>query len=185
MARTVTTAVGNALASGNVPYLMLVQLDFVSGTLRACSAAYDFAWGGYTWVGAGNLAAIQPIEEGAELQMYGVQLQLSGIPAAYVSVALNQNYRGRPATIYLAPLNSSYMVLADPVVAFSGRMDTMQLEVGHTATITVTAESRLTDWERARVRRYNSEDQQQVYPGDLGFQYVPQMVEKQIVWGRG
>lgn len=184
MSRTLTTPVANALQAGNVPYLMLISLDFASGTLRLSSAAYDFQWNGYTWTGAGNLASIQVIEEGAELQMYGVQMTLSGIPATLVSNALNQTYRGRSALIYLAPLDSSYNVLADPVVAFSGRMDTMQIEIGKTATIAMTAESRLTDWERARVRRYNSEDQQQVYPGDLGFQFVPQMVEKQITWGR-
>jgi hypothetical protein len=184
MSRTLTTAVDNALQGGNVPYMMLIQLDFASGTLRLCSAAYNFSWNGYTWTGAGNLASIQAIEEGAELQMYGVQMTLSAIPAALVSNALNQTYRGRSALIYLAPLDSSYNVLADPVVAFSGRMDQMQIEIGQTATITLSAESRLTDWERPRIRRYNSEDQQAAYPGDLGFQFVPQMVEKQITWGQ-
>ena len=181
--RTLSTAASNALASDNVPYLLFIQLEFASGVVRVCNASYDFQWNGFTWVGAGNVGSIQPIEEGAELQMYGVAMQLSGIPSSLVANALNQSYRGRNAFIYVAPLDSNYNVIADPVIAFSGRMDTMQIEVSKTATITLSAESRLTDWERARVRRYNNEDQQQVYAGDLGFQYVPQMVEKQLVWG--
>jgi hypothetical protein len=182
--RTLSNAVSTALGSDNVPYLLLIQLDFASGTTRVCNAAYDFQWNGVTWVGAGFVGSIQPIEEGAELQMYGVAMQLSGIPTQFVSSALTQDYRGRNCTIYVAPLNASYQVLSDPVVAFKGRMDTMQIEMGQSATITMTAESRLTDWERARVRRYNNEDQQLTYPGDLGCQYVPQMVEKQLFWGQ-
>jgi hypothetical protein len=181
--RTLSTAVNTALAAGNVPYLLFIELQFSSGTLRVCNASYDFQWNGHTWVGAATVGGVQPIEEGAELQMYGVAMQLSGIPSDLVSNALNQTYRGKPAIIYCAPLDSDYNVLADPVVAFSGRMDTMQIELGTTATITLSAESRLTDWERARIRRYNNEDQQAVYPSDKGFQFVPQMVSKELSWG--
>jgi hypothetical protein len=181
--RNLSTLAGNALAADNVPYLLLISLDFSGGTVRVCNASYDFQWNGFTWSGAANVGAVQPIEEGAELQMYGVAMQLSGIPSTMVSNALNQTYRGRSAIIYCAPLDSNYTVLADPVIAFSGRMDTMQIEIGQTATITLSAESRLTDWERARIRRYNNEDQQAVYPSDKGFQFVPQMVSKELSWG--
>ena len=45
-------------------------------------------------------------------------------------------------------------------------------------------ESRLADWERPRVSRYTDADQQQRFPGDLGCRFAPQMVEKELVWGR-
>ena len=59
----------------------------------------------------------------------------------------------------------------------------MDIDVGATATITVNAESRLADWDRPRVRRYNHEDQQIDYPGDMGFEFVPQMATKELRWG--
>jgi len=62
-------------------------------------------------------------------------------------------------------------------------MDTMDVELGTTASITVAAESRLADWDRPRVRRYNAADQNISYPSDKGFEFVPQMVEKSIRWG--
>ena len=49
--------------------------------------------------------------------------------------------------------------------------------------VSVTAESLLADWDRPRVRRYNAEDQRLYYPNDKGFEFVPSLVEKQIVWG--
>jgi hypothetical protein len=63
-------------------------------------------------------------------------------------------------------------------------MDTCDLEIGETATITLTIQNRLADWERPRLRRYTDEDQQSVYDGDLGLQFVAQMAEKTIYWGR-
>ena len=75
-------------------------------------------------------------------------------------------------------------IVADPVLVFHGRMDVMNIEIGNTATITVTAESRLADWNRARTSRYTDEEQQRLYPGDKGLQYVAQTAEMELVWGR-
>ena len=69
-----------------------------------------------------------------------------------------------------------------PVLA--GRMDTMSWSEGETATVSLTVESRLADLERPRARRYTDSDQQAEYPGDLAFQYVQSLVEKEITWGR-
>ena len=36
-----------------------------------------------------------------------------------------------------------------------------------------------------RVRRYTAEDQKIDYPNDKGLEFVAEMAEKEIVWGRG
>jgi hypothetical protein len=81
-------------------------------------------------------------------------------------------------------LNDSYALVADPVEIFKGRVNQMNIEAGETATVSLTVESRLVDWERPRVRRYNNADQQVAFTGDKGFEFVPQMVEKELIWGR-
>jgi len=53
-----------------------------------------------------------------------------------------------------------------------------------TATIQVTVENRLIEFERTRVRRYTAEDQKIDYPNDKGLEFVAEMAEKEIVWGR-
>ena len=63
-------------------------------------------------------------------------------------------------------------------------MDTMPIEVGAQASIQLTVESRLVDWERPRDRRFNHPDQIAEYPDDKGLEYVAQMAEKELVWGR-
>lgn len=184
MAHELTPAVVSVIAADNVPLLLFAELVFDSGTLRVTNAGHDMSWDGHNWTGVGQLGSIDAVQEGADLQAYGIKLALSGIPSDYVATALGEHYQGRACRVWLAFLDSDYRVLADPVLVFSGRMDTMDVDMGNTATITVSAESRLIDLERARVRRFNHEDQQIDYPGDLGFQYVPFMVERELLWGK-
>jgi hypothetical protein len=51
--------------------------------------------------------------------------------------------------------------------------------------IQITYESRLIDLNRAREWRYTHESQQQISPGDLGFEYVAGLQEREIRWGMG
>ena len=182
--RQLTESVAEALQSDNVPLLVLVQLDFASGTVRVCNAGYSFEWDGHVWTGLGNMGGISAVSEGEDLEMYGVTLTLSGVPPELIAVALGSGYQGRPATIWLAPLDSEYRLINDPSIIFKGRMDTMPIEVGAQASIQLTVESRLVDWERPRDRRFNHPDQIAEYPADKGLEYVAQMAEKELVWGR-
>lgn len=185
MTRNITTAVGNALAASNVPMLLFVLLDFSSGVVRVTNASYNFTWDGHTWAGLGEVGSIDNITEGSGLEAYGLKLQLSGVNVDNVAIALQEQYQGRDCKIWLAPLSEAgYAVVADPVMVFWGRMDTMQVELGETAVITVSAESRLVDWQRPRIRRYTNDDQQAFFPSDTGFRFVPQMAEKELIWGR-
>ena len=143
-----------------------------------------FVQDGTQWLGIGTLGSIEAITEGTALQMYGCQLTLSGIPPEVISEAFTQTYQGRSATIWLAPLTEDYVIIADPVVVFKGRMDTMDIALGETCTVTVSVESRLVDWERPRIRRFNDEDQRSEYPNDRGFRYVDQMIQKDLKWNR-
>ena len=182
--RDMTTTSDAALQSQNVPYLVLVEMNFTDGTVRLTNAGYDFQWNGYTWTGAGELGSISAIEEGLDLQMYGCNLTLSGIDQASVALCLGSGYAGRDATIWLAPLDPNYNLLNDPVIIFKGKMDTMPIKLGNQAAIQLTIESRLIDWERPRFRRFNDADQKSDFPNDRGFEFVAQMVEKEILWGR-
>lgn len=183
MARTLTPTVEAALEAGHVPLIVLVEMDFPSGFLRVNNSPVSFTWNSVDWLGVGRLGRIDAVSEGADLQARGLSFAISGIPAAHLAVALGQQYQGRSCKVWLAPLSASHAVLADPVLVFHGRLDTMDVELGDTATITVSAESRLADWDRPRVRRYNHEDQGIDYPADKGFEFVPQMAEKELRWG--
>lgn len=183
--RTLTSAMSAALTSANVIPILMVALDFSSGRMPVHTGVGSFEFSGMTFVGVGSLGSISSIEEGSELQAYGVEMKLRGIPNNVVSIALGENYQGRDVWIWAATLNTDHSLIGDPEIVFSGRMDNMQIQLGPTtAEVEVTAENRLIDWDRPRSRRYNDADQQAEFPGDLGCQYMEQMVNKTIFWGK-
>jgi len=166
--------------------ILLAEFDFETSTDRAWSGMGELQWGGFTWYGAGTLGKVSTIEETTELRATGASFQLSGIPADLIDKVSNFPVQGHKAKLYLGFIEADFKTLImDPVLIFDGRMDTVEiLDGGETATVTLTAESRLRDLERPRTKRYTDADQQSRYPGDKGLEYVPSMQDKQIIWGR-
>jgi hypothetical protein len=160
---------------------------------------------GTSWVGTGNLLNISAIEETSELAVKGATLTLSGVPSEVLSLALSEPYQGRVCNIYFGTFSqgsilqesSSYILLQDGSrinlettdkdfsEIFSGYMDQMNIEEsGETSTIQLLVENKLVDLERARVARFTSGYQKSIYAGDLGLDFVEDLQDKQISWGR-
>lgn len=182
MSRGLSTAALAVTGAEVVSRTMAVALEFPGGTVRWNGTPKTINFGAQDFLGIGTLGRITAIEEGAELRAYGLTVEVSAIPRDMVSIALNQQYQGRKATIWEVPLDSSGEVVASPFVAFRGRMDQMDIALGATATVTLRLENRLADWERPRLRRYTDEEQRSVYPGDAGFRFVSAATEKELVW---
>jgi len=189
MTRALTAGVQTAATSEVARPFLAVELDFSSGFTRANSTdrllSFDTGSGVQNFLGTGNLGRVGPAQEGTELQPYSLTLALSGVNPAHLSIALGEHYQGRAAKIWLGFLDANHAVIADPVLLFHGRMDDMPIILGETAEVAVNVESRLADWERPRISRYTDAEQQQLFPGDRGLEFVSATVEKELVWGRG
>ena len=212
MSRTITTA-QQAEFDGNPTFVVLIEAQFDSGTVRLWNGYGDLSWDSETWLGGGELLGIEPIEETTGIEAKGVVVSLSGIPSGLLSIALQEDYQGRPAIIRVGSLytvvatdataptvdlnfaGAQYIfpdvsaaegdMVASPLQVFRGRMDTMPIaENGQTATITVNVESRLMRLKTALTRRYTHEDQQRDYPGDLFFAFVTGLQNKTLDWGK-
>jgi len=185
MSRNLTTAVSNELAASELQPFFAVKLNFDGGDLRLWTGYGDITVASETYTGGGQILGISPIEETVEIAARGVNLTLNGIDSSIVSLALTENYQTRSAKIYLGVISSG-AVVADPYLVFDGRMDVMTIEdSGETATISMSAESRLIDLERPRLRRYTSDDQKLDHPSDTGLDFVSGLQEKEIAWGSG
>lgn len=182
--KTIGTAMQTALESDHVEFLIFAELDFDSGTERYTSAGMDLSWNGYTWKGLGGLASISEIRESTTLEAIGVRLSLSGVPTAMISLALQDNPQGRVATLWLAVFDSDAGTLVDtPMAEYVGRMDVLQIVRGsQQCTINVNVESRLADFARPSNGRYTDPDHQERVPGDKFFEFVPQMVERELIF---
>lgn len=183
MSRTLTGPVSAAFGATAVRYLELYELDFASGYLRVSNAVHDVEWNGLTWAGWGRVGGRTAIEESGGFSAPQVTLTLSGVDPAVAAIALGEKYRNRPARIWVAPLGTDGVVLADPAGPWLYRMDTMPMNLGQTASVAVTLSTIEEQWDRAAGGRVNHQDQLARYPGDLGLQYLDQEAFAERIWG--
>lgn len=185
MSRSLTSAVNTIFESSSVTPFLAINLAFDGGNFLAWTGYGNITFDSTTFVGAGDFLSVSPIKESSEVQANGIDITLSGVPSSLISSALNETYQGRTCKLYLGVLDSSNAVVADPYVLFSGRMDLMNIDdSGEKANISVTAESRLIDLDRTRERRYTSEDQKIDFPNDQGLEFITDLQDKEIIWGR-
>ena len=185
MSRSLTSAMESAVTADLVRPITLVQCAFDSGNLNLWSGIGDLTVSGVDYVGAGSLLSIGEIAETSELSANGINVTLSGVSEPLITKARDEDYQGRELKVLLGAMDAANGVISNPIVVFSGFMDTMIIQDGEsTATIQVTVENRLIEFERSRVRRYTAEDQKIDFPTDKGLEFVAEMEEKEIVWGR-
>ena len=189
MSRDITSAFNTAITSKVVRPLMAVELEFSDGTLRMWNGYGDITMtaGGSskTFTGAGDLLGISEIEESDILSMSGVTLSLSGIKSSLISTALSAQYTNRNGAIYLGLFDTSANVIADVYTLFKGKMDVLNISEGQQTTmIQLKLESRLVSFEKASNRMYTLEDQKVDYLNDLGFEFIPDLQDKEIIWGK-
>lgn len=186
MARDLTAGMLSAIAAGTVRPVLFYQGAFSGGTVRLWTGLGTVSWNGQSWVGAGSLLGMSSIQETTEVRATGLSVSLSGVSTSLISLALTQARQGAAGSVWLGFLDAAGAVIADPTLAFQGRLDVPEIiDSGDTCSITISYESRLIDLERARERRYTSEDQRIDYPNDRGFDFVPGLQDATNVWGRG
>lgn len=183
MSRGLDAQIVTALNGNTVRQIAMVELDLSPTPLYLHTGAGNIDFGGNTYLGVGSVGSISAIKEDGQISPKGVKMVLSGIDTAFVADVLGQHYKGRACNIYAALKNDDGDVIDAPFLIFPGRIDTMNLQVGEQASVQVSAESRLEDWNKSAVSRYTNEDQQALFAGDKGLEFVPQMVEKEFNWG--
>ena len=185
MSRTLSTEMQAVASADLVRPIYLVKMEFDSGDLFLWSGLGNLVYSGDTYVGTGDLMSISPIKESEELIANGVNFTVSGIKQSLVSIARDEPYQGRKITLYLGAFDENADIISSPVILFGGFMDVMTIsDSGETSTISISAENKLIAFDRASVRRFTAEDQKIDYPLDKGFEFVSQIAQQEIIWGR-
>lgn len=183
MARDLTAGMVTEVTGDSLSPRLLAYFDFPSGEVRVWTGLGNLSWDGETWSGIGTFGTFNPAQGGTDISAQGAEFGLSGIPSSLISAALGDAYQNRDCSVWLACLDSGGSVVSTPY-QWQGRMDTMVIdEKGETSDIRLTAESRLIDLDRPRIRRYTNEDQQQEYGGDRGLEFVAAIADIPIHWG--
>jgi hypothetical protein len=181
---SVTSNVNAALSSRHLVMAMLLDLVLDSGTVRLTDAGVMLPVAGNNYEAAGKLISIDDVQDAETLEATQLTFVISGIPNAYLSLALQEHVQGRSMSISLALVDqTTWSVVEAPSVAFAGRINAMSIVRGATTcTINVTAESPLIDLYRPVNRRANDADHRSEHPTDGFFQATAKLSETEIVW---
>lgn len=183
MPRTVNAATITALESDSIRMCHLVQVDFDT-VIRITDNFHKVTSGGETFLPAGHLLSIGAIQETQELRIGSLQITLSAVDQAYVSIFLNSDYLNRRVRIWKAVLDSSGAIVGDAISTFDGEVTGYSIaEDRETAAITVSCSSHWADFERKAGRFTNQNSQQYYFPNDTGFRFAAESI-KDIKWGK-
>lgn len=206
MSRDVTQTTLDLLDDSVIYPFFAIELLFDGAeVLRLWTGQGTLVYQGLSWFGTGNLLSIDTIEETSEIAAKGATVTLSGVPSEVLSLALSEPYQGRKAKIYFGTFSRgnllqedfAYILLQDGskitledrktdlTEIFAGYMDQMNIEESPDGSIvTLTIENKLIDLERPRTARFTSAYQKSRFPNDKGFDFVEDLQDKELFWGR-
>jgi len=184
MARGISEAAKIAASAGVVYPALFVELDFDSGPWRTWSGIGEITVGGEVYTVTGHLISIELPTESADLTANPIRATVSSVPTDLLALALAEPYQGRVVTIRQGFFTKEGQLVGEPDVWTRGRLDVMEAREGEeTATLEISAETKLRDLRRSMGLLYTPEDQEALFPGDKFFEFVPTIRDVQVYWG--
>ena len=180
-----TTAQNAELAKPVTRTVYFVELQFSGSTSRLSTANFPIDWGGYTWSGVGAIGSIGAVEESDGLESHPLNFSINAAQPSWVALALGgvETYRGRPAKMYMCPLNESFQLIDTPVQCWSGQMDMVTTGInGEEGSITLKCETSAYGLKRRPSLRLNAAQQKKAHPGDTGLDYLTDLIANPQVW---
>jgi hypothetical protein len=182
---TTTVPQQAALEKAVVRVAYFAEFAFASGTLRVCNINQTVTWGGFDWSGLGQLGSISPVEESDGLNSSALNFTLNLAQPSLLAEAAGavEDYRGKPAKLYMCPLDESYQLIDTPQICWRGTMDMVTLGIdGGSGSIVLKCETASYGLKRRPSLRMNASQQKQKYPTDRGFDYLADLLASPEKW---
>ena len=189
MSRSIGNTFGTQLTSGQLRPFYAVKMNFTSGALLLATTYSDLVIGGNTYIGSGNILNISAITETSDTRASGIEIILNGLDSSILSAGLTEDTAGMVVEVYFGVMtttNNADAIVDTPYQVFSGFIDAMVLtDGGETSTLTFSVENKLITLEKPTDRRYTDQDQQNLFLGDKGCNFVTSLQDKSVAWGAG
>ena len=185
MSKDVTTAFEAEAEKQDVVLFAAIEAVFPSGPVNIWTGSGRLDWDSKSWDGLGTLINLEPVVETTDSRGNRVGASLSGLDEDFFNPVMVEDYQGGNASMWLGFIDQSGGIISDPYLLFRGAMDNDRIvDSGKTSVLTIWANSRLDDILRSRIYRYTDVDQQSIHPGDRGLEFVSQLQDLQVNWGK-
>lgn len=184
MAWTLTDDMLAAIQAANLRLLFFYEGNFKNGAVHWHTGVGPLVWNAITWDGFGDALKFGDFEETNDIKANGIIVSVAGVAPSKIALALAEPQRNKIGRVWLGLLTEAGAVIDSPKVIFQGRLDKMSIDDGgETASISVAYEHELITLERTKEVRYTDAEQQRLYPGDRGLEYVAKLQDAEIPWG--
>lgn len=183
MSRGISGTLLSHFNSDHIVSVVAVKLSFDSGTQRYHTGVGDLTYLSEVYIGVGTLIGIEAILEDQGIKMKGIQLSLQAVDTTVIDLTSNEDIQGRTAVLYLIAYDYETADVVDGFEIFSGSMDTFEISRGKEASMTLSVESIMSQFDLPSIRRMTDEDHQSRFPGDTFFDMMSKVNEAEIVWG--
>ena len=187
MARTLTTAVKNELATNEIRPIHLITIGFgtpVNITDCGFSLTSSISGSSVTYSPSSFLVSLPSFTEETDVTKTSLQLALSGADQTFISTCLNENVVNDSVKIFRGFLDDTNALIADPFLLYDGQIDTFTInENQNESTVNLGIVSHWADFEKRSGRKTNNTSQQRFFSTDVGMDFSSQTV-LDIKWGR-
>jgi hypothetical protein len=163
---------------------LLFEGTFTSGTVHLWTGLYTLAWNSQSWTGLGNLIGISSVDESSDIKGQSCTVSLSGVDTSLRARIQDELRSGAPCIVRLLLFDTGGNVIADPKVAFRGRLDTGSIDETNPErpVLSVVFEHELSRLETPNEWRYTDAHQQSLHPGDTGLSRIAELQDKVFTW---
>ncbi len=189
MTRVLPTALQTAIDAPVVRPFMALRIELpdpvYAWTGRGTLSFADNGGVVRSWVGAGEVGAIEAIGEATDGSATGIKAVLFNVPSEFSADIEDQAVRGVLFELYVGSLNETFQTIEATALIWKGVLDSYKItDAGTSLSVEITGESRSIDQRRPAIKRFTDGDHQRRYPGDKFFEYVAQMTEVPILWAQ-
>ena len=188
MARTVPAAIDSTLDDRFIIPVFFLHFDFDTNPLYAHTDIGSITTLSQTWLGTLGIASISAVEENDDLSRApGLKLRLSITDESAGSLfeeLTQQDWYQREVIMYFTTRNTATGALNnDPFEISRWRLDVVDLQSGHgEAFVEAVCESVWVDQKSTNNDMYTDVTLQGEFSGDLGFQYMAEIVNQPVRW---
>ena len=180
MARTLTTALKNELLTNEIRPVHLLSIGFatpVNITDNSFSLTSSVSGSSITYTASPFLVATPTFTEETDLTKTSLNITLSGADTTFISTVLNENIVNDTVDIFRGLLDSNNALIADPILLYSGNIDTFQISESETeSNVILTVVSHWADFDKKSGRQTNNNSQQRFFNTDVGMDFSSQTV---------
>ena len=188
MANRLNSALISAVEKKVIQCYESVYMDIDDG-VYITNAPYTVTIDGDKYLSVGQFLGFSSVQEEKIFTTSEVTISLSGMPShelgtSFISDLLQYDYVDKEVKIYRTFFDHDSHI--DSFLMFKGRLDSpvIQDDPTESTTIAATCSSHWVDYERTNGLITNNDRQQDLYSGDLGFDFAKETI-KDIKWKTG